>query len=101
MHEQALVYWISYAFFACATQYLLDPVFGHAPAYSVLKFAGIVWMFHAKSNGANFVYRRLIRNVLVRNKEKIVHFVVGANEKTRKIEEDVPRMILKESVGVC
>merc|ERR1711862_676428 len=74
---QWLTYWVVFAFFSI-TESLAGFLVFLIPFYFLTKTAFILWLYHPQTQGAQIIYRQVLRPVLLPYLEK----VKGATKKT-------------------
>ena len=76
---QWLTYWVVYSFFTVFNDVLFY-VFGFIPFYYIFKTAFYVWLFHPRLRGAQLLYTKVIRPLLLKYEDKIDRLTNKAEE---------------------
>ena len=84
-----LSYWLVVAF-ACVLKLLIGDVFSFIPGYTLLKFAGCVYLFLPSTNGASVVYEHAIRPValLIRDHPTVQQLCKETNKTALRVEKE-------------
>jgi receptor expression-enhancing protein 5/6 len=101
---QVLIYWIAFSTWHLISEHALDMVatFFFPSIYPIFKIFFSVWLFHPKTLGALWVYKKVSKPLLVQHTQRIEQVVSVANDKTNAnlqyAFDQIPGMILRESV---
>lgn len=76
---QWLTYWVVYSFFTVFNDVLFY-LFGFIPFYYIFKTAFYVWMFHPRLRGAQLLYTKVIKPLLLKYENKLDRLTNKAEE---------------------
>ena len=77
---QWLTYWVVYSFFTVFNDVIFYCL-GFIPFFYIVKVALYIWMFHPRTRGAELVYSKAIRPLLLRYEGNIDSYTNVAEEK--------------------
>lgn len=83
---QWLTYWVVYSFFTVFNDIVIY-FFGFIPFYYIFKVAFYIWMFHPRTRGAQILYNKAIKPVLLRYEGKVDSFSNMAEESAALLAE--------------
>uniref|UniRef100_A0A6S9EHY6 Receptor expression-enhancing protein n=1 Tax=Heterosigma akashiwo TaxID=2829 RepID=A0A6S9EHY6_HETAK len=78
-----LIYWVFYAAFTIVENFI-DIVLQWIPFYYFFKLGFLVWSFHPSTQGANWLYEKVIKELL----NKCFGSVEGAGKEEKKTKKD-------------
>ena len=93
--KQWLTYWAVYAvfnFLDLFAKFILKII----PFYYVVKLIFLIWCFMPNTQGALFIYNKILRNIFLKNEGKLNKYVEKIMRKTHEVSEKAKEEINKE-----
>ncbi|NXU81200.1 REEP5 protein, partial [Oreotrochilus melanogaster] len=97
---QWLTYWVVYGVFSIA-EFFSDIFLFWFPFYYMLKCGFLLWCMAASpSNGAEFIYRRIIRPIFLKHEAKLDSVVKDLKDKAAETADTITKEAKKATVNL-
>lgn len=97
---QWLTYWVVYGVFSIA-EFFSDLFLSWFPFYYMLKCGFLLWcMAPSPSNGAELLYKRIIRPFFLRHESQVDHVVSDLKDKAKETADAIAKEAKKAAVNL-
>ncbi|CAO2593609.1 Receptor expression-enhancing protein 5, partial [Lemmus lemmus] len=97
---QWLTYWVVYGVFSIA-EFFSDLFLSWFPFYYMLKCGFLLWcMAPSPSNGAELLYRRIIRPVFLKHESQVDNVVKDVKDKAKETADAITKEVKKATVNL-
>nr|KAF6490803.1 receptor accessory protein 5 [Molossus molossus] len=97
---QWLTYWVVYGVFSIA-EFFSDIFLSWVPFYYMLKCGFLVWcMAPSPSNGAELLYKRVIRPIFLKHESQVDHVVKDLKDKAKETADTIAKEAKKAAVNL-